>query len=373
MRAAAPAVPDSAESVLNDPFVRETAQTGLEQLYGMEFDAARSTFQRIDARYPNHPIGPFLEALNIWWKILLDMPDTSHDEAFFGKMEQVIARCDEILRRDGDNFDAKFFKGAALGFRGRLRSNRGNWLGAVYDANRAIGFVRDVDRKNPAIKDYLFGTALYDYYAATIPERYPVSKVIMFLMPDGDKERGLRLLKRVAEEGWYVRTEATYFLTQIYFLYEEEYGMARQYITQLRQWHPDNAYFHVMEGRIHVRWGRWTEAQAVFDSVATRHARGQSGYNDYIASIAHYYLGRERMIRDDHDEALRHFQRLRALADPEHQSDVQVMGRLRLGMVYDALGERQKARDHYRDVLQMKDENGAHDRARRYLREPYTS
>ena len=48
-----------------------------------------------------------------------------------------------------------------------------------------------------------------------------------------------------------------------------------------------------------------------------------------------------------------------------------VMGRLRQGMVYDALDQRSVAQDRYRQVLSMKDWGTAHDQAKRYLDRPY--
>ena len=102
-------------SLLDDPFVRTTGKDGLDHLYDLEFEAARALFNQIDERYPNHPIGPFLKGLNLWWKILLDLPDTSHDEAFYRQMNEVIDRCNALLDENPDHFDAAFFKGAALG------------------------------------------------------------------------------------------------------------------------------------------------------------------------------------------------------------------------------------------------------------------
>lgn len=149
-------------SVLSDPFVRRSGKTGLDLLYNMQFQEARARFDSIDARYPNHPVGPFLKGLNVWWRIMLDLTDTSHDEAFLNAMNETIDRCDELLDETPDHFDATFFKGAALGFRGRLRSNRGNWFKAALDGKRAIGYVREIGDQAPENDDYVFGKGMYD-------------------------------------------------------------------------------------------------------------------------------------------------------------------------------------------------------------------
>ena len=198
----------SNDSVLDDPFVRSQAKQGLDLLYDMKFAEASRLFDQIDQRFPQHPIGPFLQALNTWWKILLDFSDTSHDATFNAAMEEVIDRSDRILKRDKQDFDAMFFKGAALGFRGRLRSNRREWFGAATDGKRAMDYVLGVAKKDPSNHDYIFGKGLYDYYAAVIPERYPFAKAITTFLPKGDRARGLAELERTASQGYYIQTEA---------------------------------------------------------------------------------------------------------------------------------------------------------------------
>lgn len=371
--AQAPAPPAGASaSVLDDPLVREDAKRGLDLLYNMQFDAARRTFDRVDRRYPDHPIGPFLKALNTWWAILIDLSDTSHDDTFLRQMDQVVERADRMLRRDPDSFDAKFFKGAALGFRGRLHADRRQWFKAAMDGKRALDYVLEVAREDTSRADFVFGRGIYDYFSEAIPEEHAVVKPLMIFFPDGDRERGLRTLRRVVRDGYYIRTEAAYFLLQIHYIYEKNFGESLRYVQWLRDRHPYNAFFHTFEGRVYARWGHWKEATAIFEDVLARYRQGAAGYSEAMAEQALYQLARSAMLADDYDRAHRHLFNLEALT-ARHDEDtyLRVMGRLRQGMVYDALGERQTAVRRYREVLQMDDHGSAHDRARRYLRQPY--
>ena len=362
----------SNDSVLDDPFVRQQAKQGLDLLYDMQFAEAGRLFDQIDRRYPQHPIGPFLQALNTWWKILLDFSDTSHDAAFNASMEEVIDRSDRILKRDEENFDAMFFKGAALGFRGRLRSNRREWFGAATDGKRAMDYVLGVAKKDPSNHDYIFGKGLYDYYAAVIPERYPFAKAITTFLPKGDRLRGLQELERTASQGYYIQTEAAYFLLQIYYLFEKDFDKSVEYASWLRQRHPRNSFFHAIEGRIYARWGYWRKAETIFTDVLNRYKQDQAGYNAATAEQALYYLARARMASSQHQEAVSFLLQLEALSSrtPE-DTYFKVMGRLRQGMAYDALGQRSLAEDRYRQVLAMKEWGSSRDQAKKYLKRPY--
>ncbi len=376
----AQAVPVSAEtdsaprSILDDPYVRTEGKKGLDLLYDMKFERANAIFDEIVRRYPNHPIGPFLRGLNIWWNhIMLDLTDPSHDEAFFAAMDAVVARCDRMLERDTEPLDALFLKGAALGFQARLHSNREDWFAAARKGKSAIGYVREAGQRADDLPDYLFGKGMYDYYAAIIPEQYTMGRALMLFLPDGDRERGLAQLRRAAEQGHFIQTEAVYFLLQIHYLYEDDYAISRERVQWLRNQHPDNPYFHNYEGRVYARWGRWRAAREVFASVVERYRNQQPGYTDAIAEQALYYLARERMIRDAYDEALQYLVQLDALtARDDGATPYRALGRLRQGMVYDALDRRAAAERRYREVLQMDDHHGTHERAERYLETPYS-
>lgn len=361
-------------SVLDDPFVRTEGKKGLNYLYNMRSEEARAIFQKIDKRYPEHPIGPFLQGLNLWWTIMLDLTDTSHDEAFFEQMDEVLDRCEELLDENPDNFDALLFKGAAYGFKARLASNRSSWWRALKNGRKAIGPARRVaELAPPENGDYVFGKGLYDYYTAILEEEYPVVKTFTWLIPDGNRTRGLRLLKRTAEDGRYVKTEGIYYLTQIYFLYEEQYSEALHYVRRLRKRHPKNPYFHNYEGRVYAKWGRWDHAREVFSEVVNRVEADRAGYNVHMEEIARYYLGRERLYKQEYDEALTHLKRLKTLTDRDIEDNrYRVLAFLYSGMVYDARGNREMAVDQYYTVLEMDDPIDVHKRAEKYLETPYS-
>ena len=361
-----------AESIFDDPVVQAEVSEGLDRLYNMEFEAAARRFEHIARRYPEHPAGPFLEALNIWWEILPDLADDTHDAAFYAAMQEVIERSDRLLKQRADAFDAMFFKGAALGFRGRLRSNRGEWFKAARDGLRAMDYVLDVVKREPDVADYAFGKGMYDYYAVAIPDKYPFLKPLMLFFPDGDRERGIEALQRTVRDGRLVRTEAAYFLLQIYYLFENDFDHSVQYATWLRERYPGNSFFHTIEGRVYARWGRWDQADPIFEEVYARHKAGQTGYNASLAGQALFFMARSRMAYGEYEAALPH---LDALQEPTIRGAVDyrfvTMGRLYAGMAHDALGRRSRAVAAYREALTTKDWSNAHERARQYLEMPY--
>ncbi|MDA1027511.1 MAG: tetratricopeptide repeat protein [Bacteroidetes bacterium] len=363
-------------SILGDAQLLAQSDEALSLLYNMQFSRADSVFDRIEERYPNHPIGPFLKSLTLWWKILptLSVHDTSLDKAFHSQMEEVIKRSDRLLKRKDYPFDAIFFKTAAHGFRGRLQSDRENWFRAAQEGKSAMKHIFTIAEKDPQNADLLFGIGVYEYFAEAIPERYPVVRPLMFFFPDGDKARGLKQLELAARHGRLVSAEAAYFLLQIYTSFEPEYDKSVEFVTLLREKYPQNALFHVMEGRVYFRWGQWDKAKAIFTDVVSNHSNKHTGYANPLVSQAHYYLGRQDMLSGNDPSAAAHFlEAIKLEGAYKFDSFFRTNATLRAGMASDRMGKRTQAVEFYRKVLKMEDHSNSKDRARKYIKTPYGS
>jgi tetratricopeptide (TPR) repeat protein len=370
--AAAPA--RKSVSLLRDPVFVAASERGLGHLYAMRYADADRQFAAIAARYPGHPVGPFLRALPDWWRILADPHDPRHDARFEASIEQVIRNADRRLDRDRNDLDGKFFKGAALAFRGRFRSLRGDWLAAAVDCKRALALVRDVERLDPGNADLDFGLGLYDYFADVLPARYPILKPATLFMPDADRRRGLRSLERVATQGRFVDTESAYFLLQIHMFFEKDAEESLRWAHWLRRRHPGNSVFHELEGRLYARWGRRDRARRVLADVLDRWQAGAPGYTQAQAERALYVSAVLDMRDGEHRAALGKLAQLDRLPETSGQErPLQTLGRLRQGMALDALGQRDAAVSRYRQVLARGDVDDAHQRARGHLSRPFRS
>ena len=151
-----------------------------------------------------------------------------------------------------------------------------------------------------------------------------------------------------------------------------DYQGCLKYVGWLREQYPRNSFFHALEGRVYAKWNEREDASRVFGEVLDAYMEGRPGYNDPLAEQALYYLARLRMLVRDYDGALTYLVQLEALsARASEDTYFKVMGRLRQGMSYDALGKRALATTRYREVLKMKSHARSHDRAETYLKKPY--
>lgn len=368
------AVPAAARqrSLLDDEAFRVDVRQGLDRLYDMDYAGANAVFAGIEQRYPGHPVGPFLRALPSWWEILIDPDDESHDKAFFKAMDEVIDRCDRRLRADKNDLDGLFFKAGALAFRGRLHTDRKNWLRAARDGQKALNLLKEVRQRDPENPDLLLGVGLFDYLADVAPSQYPILKPFARLFPKGSRARGLEELAQAVEKGQFVPTEAAFCLLQLHYIFEKDYATSLHYARWLRQRYPNNALFHVYEGRSFARLNLWPDARQDLLDVLERSSEGKPGYRGDVTQQALYVLGRDEVRWKQYSDALPYFMRLEGLPTRgSTDSSYKAYGRLYRGMALDALGRRDEALFWYKRVLDSNPPGGARDMARGYLRAPY--
>jgi len=348
---------------------------GIKQIYDMQFPQAEETFRRIIADYPDHPAGRFFLAMIDWWKILVDPDVESYDDLFFQKLEDVIYQCDDLLKINPQNVDALFFKGGSIGFRGRLRAFRESWIKAADDGREALPIVERASNLDPHNRDVQLGFGIYNYYASVIPDEFPLLKPLMIFFPKGDKQKGIEQLTNTAMNGKYAKYEARYFLMTLYFTYENDPYKAGEFGKLLNTDFPDNPVFEKWMGRIAARKGDYPSCAAVFQDVLIKADKNYFGYNNKKAvREAVYYIGVEARNEKKLDSAITYFERCAGISrevDKTEESGYLINSLLYLGMINDLQGHRDKAKDIYNKLLDMKDYANSRSLAKQYLDKPY--
>ncbi|KAA0253372.1 MAG: tetratricopeptide repeat protein, partial [Chlorobiota bacterium] len=282
--------------------------------------------------------------------------------------------CDEILDEDPDNFDALFFKGGAIGFRGRLRSLRESWLKAADDGREALPIVNKVLKLQPKNADILLGTGIYSYYMSVIPDEYPAVKPLLIFFPSGDKAQGLKDLQRVAEKGRFAKYEAMYFLMTLYQEFEKDAQSSEKYAKMLTDLFPENPVFLKWRGRAAVMRGDYPLIKDIYTKLYAGAQAGKFGYSLKVKRETSYYLGFYYKAIGQWDSSKTYFSEAVDLSKKVDRSDPSgywVNSLLYLGMAYDKLNLREEALKCYRDVLDIKEYSNSHRLAKMYINEPY--
>jgi predicted Zn-dependent protease len=288
--------PLSSTYLLLDKGLQYRITKSINSMYNFDFQTAERDFAVIGFQYPTHPLPDFLMALGYWWRIELDVSNEKYDKIFINYLDKAIDKAEEMLDENKKNKEAAFFLAAGYGFQGRLYSERQSWTKAAWAGRNALKYMEMSRGEAEFNPELLLGDALFNYFSVWIPENYPMMKPVMALFPKGNKALGLKQLEQVAENAFYTRVEAQYFLFRLYASEEKKPNEALRISEYLVSKYPNNPYFHRSYARHLYSVGRWTEAMDESLKILERIESKMTGYESnsgrYAAFFAAQYYDR---------------------------------------------------------------------------------
>jgi len=276
--------------LLSNPGVQIEATQAINKLYNFKFEEADAEFRWLRYRYPRHPMPYFLMGLAEWWKMVPNTDDTRYDSRCLALMDSCIELADKLYDEKEDKVEASFFLSAAYAFKSRIHSERQHWTRATFAGKNALKYLERCKGKSEISPELLFGDGLFNYFADWIPANYPLLKPILWLFPKGNKQLGMEQLEKVGNNGFYTRTEARYFLLQIYG-YENQYAKSYDLAKYMHQTYPDNPYFERYYLRSAFVRGYTAEADAIAVRLLERINQRNTGYEAVTGRNAAYVLG----------------------------------------------------------------------------------
>ena len=287
-----PAAVDTKGWLLLDKDIQLELEGAVQNLYNCKYERAEKQFRSLRRRYPNHPMPYFLLGLSQWWKIVpTNIKTKQYDKLFFAYMDSTITKGEMLYDADKKNYEACFFLAAAYGFDGRLHAERSNWPKATVSAKRALKYLQISKEANGLSPEFLFGQALFNYYAIWIPDNYPLLKPVLLLFPKGNKQLGLQQLRSVADNGFYVGAEAKVFLMRILNNEENNPEAALPIARNLARTYPDNGYFQRFYALLCFNMGEFRESERVSQEILAKLNQGMPGYEAISGRYATYFLG----------------------------------------------------------------------------------
>lgn len=287
-----PAAVDTKGWLLLDQDIQTELEGAVHNLYNFKYDKAEKQFRSLRRRYPQHPMPYFLLGLSTWWKIMpTSFGSKQYDNIFYAYMDTAITKAETLYKADDKNYEASFFLSAAYGFDARLHAERRDWRKATVSSKRSLDYLQKSQEANGLSPEFLFGQALFNYYAVWIPENYPLLKPVLLFFPKGNKSLGLNQLRTVAAKGFYTSTEAKVFLMKILNNEEGNGAEAMPVARQLAVEYPDNAYFQRFYALLTFREGKFMDCENTSKAILANLNKGMPGYEGISGRYAAYYMG----------------------------------------------------------------------------------
>lgn len=269
--------------------VQIEATQAINQMYNFKFPEAEREFNYLKVKYPNHPLPDFLLGLMQWWKIVPNTGNEVFDDRLVDYMDKSIAKAEKIWD-ETENPEAAFFMAAAYGFKGRLHAERKNWTRATLAAKNALKYLEYSRQFADFSPELMFGDGLYNYYYHFIKQNFPLLRPVLWLFPKANKLMGIQQLEKVSYQAFYTRTEARYFLLQIYGV-ENMSDKAYDLAKYTHENFPDNPYFHRSLARSAFMVGKLDQAMELSKDILSKIDQHQIGYEATSGRYASYILG----------------------------------------------------------------------------------
>ncbi|UOR03936.1 tol-pal system protein YbgF [Hymenobacter aerilatus] len=287
-----PGAVDTKGWLLLDRDIQLELEGAIQNMYNFKYDKAEKQFRSLRRRYPNHPMPYFLMGLSTWWKIVpTNVQSTQYDKLFFAYMDSAITVGEKMYEADKKNYEACFFLSAAYGFNARLHAERKDWRKATFSSKHALDYLQISKEANGLSPEFLFGQALFNYYAVWIAEEYKLLRPVLLFFPKGDRALGLKQLRSVADNGFYTGTEAKFFLMKILYNEENSPKEALPLSRYLATNYPDNGYFQRFYALNCFNQGEFVESERVSREILNKINRGFPGYEFISGRYATYFLG----------------------------------------------------------------------------------
>jgi predicted Zn-dependent protease len=256
----------------------------------------------------------------------------------------------------GKSKEAAFFMAAAYAFKGRLYSERENWIKAAWAGKQALKYLEKSRGDEVINPELIFGDGVYNYYSKWIHENYKSLKPLLTFFRKGDKNLGIQQLENVSLNAFYTRMEARYFLVQIYAM-ENKNGKALQLSRQMHAIYPDNSFFHRYAARSSFALGRMQETEVYARELLENLQAAKKGYgaNDgryatyMLGYINHHYYRNKENARKYYEECTRYAQ-----TNDSEDSGFYLGAQLALGDYAMEDGNFEEAESRYKTILSQK-------------------
>ncbi len=371
----------SRAQVFDDQYFRKKAYVGIAYTYNMEFERAHDIFRALRYEYSDHPAPHFLMSLNRWWETYVASGMKKYHEFIANHLDTAIVLNEALADLPNYKLEYHFFQYMNYAFKARYHTLRKEWWKAAMAGKNAFPYLKkgfDFREESP---EFYFGSGIYHYYAEDYPQTHPIIQPLMIFFPKGSISLGIEELSVAASTPNFAQFEAMFYLGDIY-LKQEKFRLGFELYQTLSKKFPENTWFQMEYGRALYTYGMSTEAYEVlkpmmhrYENIPGHKARNiitsESRYTTYLMSRTYLWAGLALMEKDlslSH-KILKKAELMAQLASLDKDDEYLPAISYALGITYDRLKQREKAKENYRKVLTYSQNHPYKDRAQNCLKE----
>jgi len=354
-----------------DPFILEHSDRGINAIYNLDLPAARQELAALLEKYPDYPLGLFGQVVIEWSRYEYEFEKSNKQQAkvFEGMIDTSIKSIEQWIKQNGEEAQAYLSLGGIYGAKARFLLANKHYVRAYFTGKKGLKYMNKAAELDPQIYDALLGQAIYEYYAGTLPS---LVKALAKLVVSGDADRGIELLNIIKDKGRYTSNSAKLLLVEIAIQSKKYYNppLAEQYIKEIIKKYPQNPLFRFVAVIAAYENKNYAEARKGAREFLDKIGK-EPFYKEIYIARSYTALASTYMQEGNYQEAKRLLEESLEATKNQEMSRWKLWNIFRLGQCYDALGNRQKAKEIYKSIKKQKETWDIDEEAKKYLKTPF--
>jgi len=362
---------------------------GWDHFYNLEYDAALSDFERAIAQDPNSPdLHNHLAETIVFQEMFRNgalesemvsgnnsllrrarmNPSADTRTRFLSEIGKCLSLCEIRLKKNPNDAAALYAQGIAYG----LRSDyfwvvEKSWYDSLRDATAARKAHNRVAELEPGNVDARLVQGLHDYIVGSLPWQY---RMLGFLVGfHGDKEKGIRTVQDVAQNGNLDKVDAEIFLCALYRR-ENHPERAVPLVEELIRKFPRNYILRLELSVMYSMAGDQVHGLEAVEEAARLKRTHAPGFDGMPWEKVYYQEGSIQFWYRDEDRALENLKKVVAGID-NVDLNTGAYTYLRIGQIYDMTHRRAEAVEYYKKAIAYEPQADGAAQSRKYLATPY--
>lgn len=284
-------------------------------------------------------------------------------QELFSVLDKAQELAEQRLKNDPKDKDAMYWAGVTHGTRATYHFTlRKEYTPALHEATAAFKYHQDLLKLDSAYVDCYLVVGMNNYIVGSLP--WYIKVLAALTGRHGDRDEGLRQIKRVTEEGNYAREDAKLMLAVLYQR-EKAYPQALALYQEMALAYPRNYLLQYEVAALFGLMNDWRSAAQAYDAMLARHRANEAGYDDIPLPKILYQAGQAYEHLQQSEAALARYAEAGSMSGSDRYIYVAELAAADLQM---RSQKPDAARSHYQRVAEAVPDTEEGKAARRALR-----
>jgi tetratricopeptide (TPR) repeat protein len=345
---------------------------GIEKVFNLEPQSAGIHLQKAVDLDRENPTGYAFSALEnlFFYEISLDQKDREkYQESMLRYVSEAVARGQSRIEKNPKDSQAYFAMALAKIIKVRWAIGQKQYRIVAQETSNIWNYLEKVKEEDPQNYDTYFLMGLLHYHLDHLP---PLARFFSsLLIASGDSKKGLQELELAAQKGDLLKELAQSELASVYVNFEKQPARALPIARELRKKFPRNYNFSFALANALSELHQFQEAFATAREIEKGIQAGTPPFVPQLQPRLDQLMGRIFFNEGEYARASEYLEKTLRDRAP-YNARVRAWALVRLGMIHDALKEREQAEEYYsRALAEQGGEGFAQVEARKYLDSPY--